>query len=149
MAGWGGAFPITAGILHDKSGPVRNISRLLVFKIGGKATLPAAPSLALSPLDPPVLKASAEVVAAGGALYGRYCGVCHGDAAYGSTVLPDLRRSGALGDAKSWATIVHGGALKANGMVSFAGVMSEAQSETVRHYVIKRANEDKALDAGE
>ncbi len=149
MAGWGGAFPLTAGILHDKSGPVRNISRLLVFKIGGTAKLPPAPSLALSPLDPPPFKASAEIATAGGALFQRYCGVCHGDAAHGSTVLPDLRRSGALGDAKSWATIVHGGALKANGMASFANVMSEAQSETVRQYVIKRANEDKVLDAGD
>jgi quinohemoprotein ethanol dehydrogenase len=147
MAGWGGAFPITSGVLHNVSGPVRNISRLLVFKLGGAAKLPPAPSLAQSPLDPPLFKASVEVASAGGALYGRYCGVCHGDAAYGSTVLPDLRRSGALGDAKSWAAIVHGGALKANGMASFANVMNEQQAETIRQYVIKRANEDKVIDA--
>jgi hypothetical protein len=30
-------------------------------------------------------------------------------------------------------------------MASFANVMSAEQAETVRHFVIKRANEDKAL----
>ena len=145
LAGWGGAFPITAGILDAKSGPVRNISRLLVFKLGGKGTLPPAPSLAQSPLDPPPFTAKPEIAAAGGALYGRYCGVCHGDAAAGSTVLPDLRRSGALGDPKTWQTIVHDGVLKDNGMVGWGGQMSAAQVESIRQYVIKRANEDKLV----
>ena len=145
LAGWGGAFAITAGILDAKSGPVRNISRLLVFKLGGKGKLPPAPSLAQSPLDPPPVTAKPEVTAAGGALYGRYCGVCHGDAAAGSTVLPDLRRSGALGDPKTWQTIVHDGALKDSGMVGWGGVLTAAQIESVRHYVIKRANEDKQI----
>jgi alcohol dehydrogenase (cytochrome c)/quinohemoprotein ethanol dehydrogenase len=71
--------------------------------------------------------------------------VCHGDAAYGSTVLPDLRRSGLIGDSKGWATVVNDGALKDNGMVSFANVLTKAQIESVRHYVINRANEDKKL----
>ena len=145
MAGWGGAFPITAGILNTVSGPVRNVSRLLVFKIGGTAKLPAETPFDKLPLDPPPFRSKPEVAAAGGALFGRYCGVCHGDAAIGSGVVPDLRRSGALGDPKTWNQIVHGGALKANGMVSFANVMSADQIETVRQYVIKRANEDKAL----
>ena len=146
LAGWGGAFPITAGILHDDGGPVRNISRLLVFKLGGKAKLPPMPTLAASPLDPPVSKAPTASIMAGAKLYGRYCGVCHGDAAVGSTVLPDLRRSGSLGDAKTWDTIVQGGALKSGGMVSFANVMKSAESESIRHYVIHRANEDKSLE---
>ncbi len=146
LAGWGGAFPITAGVLNDVSGPVRNISRLLVFKLGANGKLPPMPTLAASPLDPPMNKATPAVVLAGGQHYGRYCGVCHGDAAVGSSVLPDLRRSGALGDAKSWATIVHDGALKSGGMASFANVLTVPQMESVRHYVIHRANEDKALE---
>lgn len=146
LAGWGGAFPITAGALQDMSGPVRNMSRLLVFKLGAKGALPPQPKLADLPLDPPAFRGTPEVAAAGGQLFGRYCGTCHGDAAIGGSVLPDLRRSGALGDAKTWNSVVHGGALKANGMVSFANVMSAAQIETVRQYVINRANEDKALE---
>ena len=148
MAGWGGAFPITAGLLNSVAGPVRNISRLLVFKLGGTAKLPPEPSLAETPLDPPVFKGTAQAATAGSNLFGRFCGVCHGDAAIGSGVVPDLRRSAALGDPKTWNAIVHGGAMKATGMVSFANVMSAEQAETVRQYVIKRANEDKILGSG-
>ncbi len=146
LAGWGGAFPLTAGVLQNKSGPVKNVSRLLVFKLGGTAKLPPAPRLNEMPIDPPPFSGKPEIAAAGGALFGRYCGTCHGDAAVGGSVLPDLRRSGALANGKTWAEIVHGGALKDNGMVSFASVMSAEQAESIRHYVIKRANEDKALD---
>jgi len=145
LAGWGGAYPITAGVLQNKSGPVRNVSRLLVFKLGAKGKLPPAPSLAQSLIDPPPFNGKPEVAAAGGQLFGRYCGTCHGDAAVGGSVLPDLRRSSVIGNPKTWQEIVQGGALKANGMVSFANVMSPAQSESVRQYAIRRANEDKKL----
>ena len=86
-----------------------------------------------------------EQIAGGGASYARFCGVCHGDAVFGGGVLPDLRRSGLLGDAKGWAAVVYDGALKDNGMVSFANVLSREQIEAIRHYVIHRADEDKKL----
>ena len=146
LAGWGGVWALAPGTLIDKSGPVRNISRLLVFKIGGKAVLPPAPVLEKLPIDPPASTATAAVIAAGAEHYGRYCGVCHGDAAVGGTLVPDLRRSGVINDAALWQQVVHDGALKANGMVGFASVMSAPDIETVRQYVIKRANEDKALE---
>ncbi len=147
LAGWGGVWALAPGSLIDKSGPARNISRVLVFKLGGKAVLPPAPPLAKLPLDPPASTASAETVAAGGERFGRYCGVCHGDAAIGGALVPDLRHSGVINDATAWQQIVHEGALKDAGMVSFAPVMSAPEIETVRQYVIKRANEDKALEA--
>ena len=147
LAGWGGVWALAPGTLIDKSGPGRNISRLLVFKLDGKAALPPAPPLDKIPLDPPASTASAQVIAAGGERFGRFCGVCHGDAAVGGTLVPDLRRSGAIGDAAAWQQIVHGGALKENGMVGFSSVMTAPQIETVRQYVIKRANEDKALES--
>jgi quinohemoprotein ethanol dehydrogenase len=43
--------------------------------------------------------------------------------------------------------VVHDGALKDNGMASFAGSLSKDEVEAIRAYVIKRANEDKALEA--
>jgi alcohol dehydrogenase (cytochrome c)/quinohemoprotein ethanol dehydrogenase len=58
-----------------------------------------------------------------------------------------LRRSGFLADPKSWQMIVHDGALKDNGMIAWSPVLTPAQIETIRLYVIKRANEDKALAA--
>ncbi|MBD2843497.1 PQQ-dependent dehydrogenase, methanol/ethanol family [Erythrobacter rubeus] len=147
LAGWGGAFSTsTDGGLINKDGAVRNISRLLVFKLGGEAALPAMPELAAMPLDPPVSRASAETIAAGGTDYARYCAVCHGPAAVGATYLPDLRRSGALGNRGTWASIVHEGALSANGMASFSDSLSTEEIEALRAYVIHRANEDKALE---
>ena len=63
------------------------------------------------------------------------CGVCHGGGARSSGVLPDLRRSGALADKVAWSQIVHGGALRQNGMVSFAKYFTPAEIEAIRGYV--------------
>jgi len=145
LAGWGGSWALSLGVLSEIGGPIRNISRLLVFKLGGNGKLPPAPPLSRLPLDPPAITGTPAQIAEGARHYGRYCGTCHGDAAYGSTVLPDLRRTGLLGDTKGWATVVQDGVLKDNGMVSFANVLTRAQSEAIRHYVISRAHQDKKL----
>ena len=148
LAGWGGAFALSVdGELIDNMRPVRNISRLLVFKLGGKEQLPAEPDFALTPLDPPPSLATAATIELGRTKYARYCAVCHAPGAVGSTELPDLRRSGALDNQKAWVQIVHGGALEGNGMASFAKSLSESEVEAIRQYVIKRANEDKAMEA--
>ena len=145
LAGWGGIWALAPGILSEVGGPVRNISRLLVFKLGGTAQLPPEPPLARLPLDPPPSGATPEQIAQGARAYARFCGACHGDAAYGSTELPDLRRSQLIADARSWARVVHDGALSSQGMVGFAKVLDSGEIEAIRAYVIKRANEDKAL----
>jgi PQQ-dependent dehydrogenase (methanol/ethanol family) len=147
LAGWGGAYAITAdgGLVKDAK-PVQNISRLLVFKLGADGELPPIPELASLPLDPPPSRASADTIALGAQKYARYCAVCHAPAAVGSTVLPDLRRSGTLQNRDSWQAVVHDGILSANGMVSFAGSLSREEIDAIREYVIKRANEDR--DAG-
>ena len=148
LAGWGGVFPLSpGGILTEQAGPLPNVSRLLVFKLGSSAKLPPAPPLNRRPLDPPPFTGTAAQVASGSYNFGRYCSQCHNDAAIGSTVLPDLRRSAALENRETWMAIVHGGALKDNGMVSFAPSLSRRQVEDIRQYVIKRANEDKALES--
>lgn len=149
LAGWGGAYAITAdGHLVNSQGPVRNISRLLVFKLGGDAALPPEPELAGLPLDPPPSRATAETIALGKSKYARYCAVCHAPGAVGSTVLPDLRRSGALGNRQAWQAVVHDGILTDNGMVGFEGSLSTDEVEAIRAYVIQRANEDKAIEGG-
>jgi alcohol dehydrogenase (cytochrome c)/quinohemoprotein ethanol dehydrogenase len=147
LAGWGGAYALSVdGDLINRKAPVRNISRLLVFKLGGTAKLPPEPELAALPLDPPPSRAAPEVIAVGQAKYGRYCAVCHAPGAVGSTVLPDLRRAGSLESAQAWAAVVHDGVLKDNGMASFKGSLSRQEIEAIRAYVIHRANEDKALE---
>jgi quinohemoprotein ethanol dehydrogenase len=145
LAGWGGIWALAPGILSEVAGPVRNVSRLLVYKLGAGTQLPPELPLARLPLDPPAATGTPEQLAEGAQQYARFCSGCHGDAAYGSTVLPDLRRSRLIGDGKAWSSVVHDGALRERGMVSFANVMNPQQIEAIRHYVIKRANEDKGL----
>jgi len=147
LAGWGGVWAVAPGVLSDLSGPVRNISRLLVFKLGGTAKLPPIPPLNALPLDPPTDTATPRQIAQGGYLYGRYCGVCHGDAGVAGSIIPDLRHSGTLASPDNWQSIVHDGALKANGMVGWSSVMSKADIDNIRRYVIRRAHEDKLIDA--
>lgn len=147
LAGWGGAYALSVdGELISRKAPVKNISRLLVFKLGGGAELPPEPALVELPLDPPASKAAPAVIAVGAQKYGRYCAVCHAPGAVGSTVLPDLRRSGTLGEPSAWAAVVHDGLLKDNGMAGFAGSLTKQEVEAIRAYVIHRANEDKALE---
>jgi quinohemoprotein ethanol dehydrogenase len=147
LVGWGGVFDVAPGILAGKSGSVRNISRMLVFRVGGTATLPAAPPESKAVLDPPPVTGTPEQAAAGAHLYGRTCFACHGDAAVAGGLNPDLRHSAILGNPKQWQKVVHDGILKENGMVGFAANYKPEQIENIRHYVIKRANEDKALEA--
>jgi alcohol dehydrogenase (cytochrome c)/quinohemoprotein ethanol dehydrogenase len=145
LAGWGGAYALSVdGDVIDRLKPVQNVSRLLVFKLGATGTLPERPALARLPLDPPPSRASAATVAEGAKHYARYCAVCHAPGAVGSTVLPDLRRSGTLGDRGAWLAVVNDGILKDSGMASFAGSLSREQMDAVREYVIARANQDKA-----
>ena len=144
MAGSGGVFALAPGVVGKQ---IRNISRLLVFKVGGKSNLPPARPMNRSPLDPPPLTGTAEQVATGADRFGRFCGACHGDAAVAGPLVPDLRHSAVLGDPATWQAIVHDGALKDNGMVAFAPALSKDEIDAIRAYVIKRANEDKALVA--
>ncbi|MXP48197.1 PQQ-dependent dehydrogenase, methanol/ethanol family [Altererythrobacter luteolus] len=146
LAGWGGAYALSVdGELMKRKAPVRNVSRMLVFKLGGTSALPEAQDMATAPLDPPPSRASADIIAAGGKSYARYCAVCHAPGAVGSTVLPDLRRSGTLENKAAWLSIVHDGALQDNGMASFKGSLSKEQIDAIREWIIFRANQDKVM----
>jgi len=146
-AGWGGIWGLAPGELGLKSGRLGNKSRILAFRLGGDAVLP--PSSAPAPLtfDPPEATADDATVAAGKALYHRHCVQCHGDAAVGGGLLPDLRASPMLNAAESWQAIVLNGSLEARGMVSFAGELDNASSEAIRAYLVARAHESIALAA--
>ena len=146
LAGWGGAYALSVdGDLIKRKAPVRSIPRLLVFKLGGTAKLGPRPDFADEPLDPPPSTGTPQQIALGQAKYGRYCAVCHGPGAVGSTVLPDLRRRASLASADAWLSIVSEGT--GNGMAGFATSLSKDEIEAVRAYVIDRANADKAIEA--
>jgi quinohemoprotein ethanol dehydrogenase len=142
----GGAWALTSGYAGGAANKVPSIPRLIVLKLDGKSRLPALPAGIAAGFDPPPATAPAAQVAQGKALFGRYCQVCHGANAVSGGVTPDLRHSGALGDAETWKSIVIGGALHERGMVSFAKVMSPADAEAARAYVIGEANWAKAHD---
>ena len=147
LAGWGGVWDLNAGVLAMKSGPVRNVSRVLVFKLGGQATLPPLTQQSKLVLDPPAATGTPAQTAEGATLYNNSCGVCHGDAAVAGTLVTDLRTSPALNSPDLWQQIVHDGVMKDRGMVAWSKNFTPAQIENIRLYVIKRANEDKALEA--
>src|SRR5208282_1335549 len=65
LSGWGGAYPLLQGKQSDQSGNERNVSRLLVFKLGAKGELPALPPEPKLVIDPPRDSASPAQVAAG------------------------------------------------------------------------------------
>lgn len=148
LAGWGGVFPLVTGEVAFKSGHVRNISRMLAFKVGGKANLPAMPRVEAQGLNPPPARADAGTVKAGEGLYQRYCSACHGDVAVGGGVLPDLRYSSALANDR-WLDITLKGMLRQNGMISFAKELSRKDVEDIRAYVIFRANQSLNEEKGE
>lgn len=141
LAGWGGVFPLATGEVSLKSGKIRNVSRMLAFKLAGKANLPPLPEVEQPALSPPRATASAATVAQGERLFQRYCGACHGDVAVSGGVLPDLRYSSTLND-DQWFYIVLDGLLKENGMVSFSKELSREDAASIRAYVIFRANQD-------
>ena len=143
MTGWGGIFPLAAGREAGRSGNLRNVSRVLAFKVGGTGSLPPIPAEQALVLNPPPPTADTAAVHAGELLYGRFCGVCHGENAVGGGVVPDLRASAFLGN-DFFYEIVLNGALKDAGMASFKAVLEQKDAAAIRAYLIKRANDDKA-----
>jgi len=140
LSGWGSAFSLQAGKVAAQSGYLRNVSRVLAFKLGGTAVLPPLEPRELV-INPPPEPADTASVAHGEALYGRYCGACHGENAVGGGVVPDLRASNFLGN-DFWYAIVLNGAMKFAGMVSFESALDRKDVTAIRNYVIHRANQD-------
>jgi mono/diheme cytochrome c family protein len=86
----------------------------------------------------------ADTVAHGKDLYLEFCGRCHGLNTHASNIVPDLRRSAALADARTWRAIVEEGSLAANGMIAWKPLMPEGAAEMIRAYVAEQAREGSA-----
>ena len=135
-AGWGGgAAQIERGA--GKELP-RASARLLVFKLGGTAALPAMKPEEEAP-EPPPLRATEALVQKGGELFGRNCALCHGQRAIGG--VKDLRKMTRETHAQ-FKDIVLGGARKDKGMASFADILTAEDADAIHAYLIARANED-------
>ena len=140
VAGWGAVAANLEGATLNADGDKRNISRILAYKLNGSAALPDKPPL---PDRPPVPErfGSDEQIAAGGALFHRYCSLCHGIGAISGGVLPDLRHSAMSATEAAFQSVVLDGVYLDKGMASFAEVLSPADAEAVRAYVVEQANQ--------
>jgi quinohemoprotein ethanol dehydrogenase len=114
--------------------------RLLTFALDDKALLPpsSAPTLA-KPLAAPEFMVDPAKAEAGSHEFVR-CLLCHGTAAIAGGNAPDLRASPVPLSADGFAAIVRDGALVSRGMPQFAE-LSDAQLDSLRHYVRARARE--------
>jgi mono/diheme cytochrome c family protein len=92
-------------------------------------------------MKPPASFLPEKMMPTGKLVFQAYCSVCHGDAAVGGGVVPDVRWSGALTTPEAWKAVVLDGSHSKNGMVAFAPVLPPDLAELVRGYVVARANE--------
>jgi quinohemoprotein ethanol dehydrogenase len=139
VAGWGGTFALTQGD-DDDSGPRPNYSRMLVFKLNGETSLPPAPVLPERlTFTPPPMTSTPEQVTQGRALFHQYCSSCHGADAMAGGTPPDLRAMSAE-TRSQWYAIVLGGMHWQNGMVGFAGELSQDDAANLLHFVTERAH---------
>jgi len=140
LSGWGGSYALSGGKAAAMSGNLRNVSRLLVFKLGGTAVLPPVEPRAFV-INPPPEPTDAASIARGEPLYDQYCSACHGEHAVGGGVVSDLRASNFLA-IDFYYNIVLDGALKDAGMASFKSALSRDDATAIRNFVIHRANQD-------
>lgn len=142
-SGWGGSFVLGFGGVLP-SGSVANVGRVMVFKIGAKAELPKlAEKDFVVPTLPEMLDVSDEVIAKGLNTYSNTCVTCHGDQAFSSGLIPNLRFSPITKNAEAWNSVVREGALAENGMPNFGKVLDRDTAEAIRAYVISEANSDR------
>jgi PQQ-dependent dehydrogenase (methanol/ethanol family) len=109
-------------------------SRLLAFKLGGKADFPR---FVPSPMPKPVRAPQpAELAAKGGKLFAKLqCGYCHGRYAVGAGPgIPDLRKM-SMAAHNAMADIVIGGLYQPLGMPAFRN-LPKSDLEAIRAYVI-------------
>jgi PQQ-dependent dehydrogenase (methanol/ethanol family) len=136
--GYGSSMFLALGALMPPAVP-RQLGRVMVYKLGGKATLPAEQQIDVTLPAPPALHASEATVRHGSDVYQTFCWPCHGASAISSGVLPDLRHSPILQDGTAWKSIVLDGVRKDNGMASFSKWMNLEDAEAVRAYVAAEA----------
>jgi quinohemoprotein ethanol dehydrogenase len=127
-----------------------NNSRILVYKLGANAQLPAKAvgpaSTTSKTLNPPLLTGNNEQVLDGQTAYNKFCSNCHGANVQADKTAPDLRYSTVLNSLTTWDDIVVGGSRAGNGMISFRGTLADGDAENIFHYVISQANKDKAVE---
>lgn len=145
LAGWTGS-PMLLGSLSAQHGWVGqgHPRRMLTFALDGHAKLPPSPPpMRPVALDDPTFVVDDAKAGRGRALFGVQCAICHGVGAVAGGYAPDLRASGTALSDVALATVVRDGALQARGMPQFPE-LSDADLESIRHYLRSRARESLA-----
>ena len=117
-------------------------NRLLVYKLGGKVTLPDPVAPTPLVLNPPTEFGTTAQLAMGLEKYTQNCTICH-ENARGMGGFPDLRYSGFIHTEGGFQSVVLGGALTENGMLSFKKTLSAEDVEAIRAHITKLANDLK------
>jgi cytochrome c553 len=115
---------------------------VLVFKLGGAVSLPPVPPVWQHTPPPPPDIADAATLKTGFEVFSQFCLPCHGTAAVGGGVIPDLRKSPFL-PVDAFYNIVLDGILKSNGMADFGAVLDRPAVAAIRDYIIHQAHVDK------
>ena len=136
----------SSGFRRDYWAPT--YARLLVYKLNGRNKLPAPAAYTPPKLDPPADFGGKALLALGQYQYDSHCASCHGNNGRVSSLFPDLRYASELWSPAAFKAIVIGGALQAQGMVSFRKVLTAHDAEAIRAYVVKIANEAKKEPPG-
>lgn len=111
--------------------------RVLTFRIGGTARIPASPKFVFQPFDDPEYRPDAALAARGAALQIR-CVACHGGMFISGGGAPDLRGSPVIPSAEAFSSVVKDGALVQQGMPKFDD-LSEADVAALRQYIRSQA----------
>ncbi len=139
LAGVGGGDGI-----HRQKVDYVNDGRILAWKLGGKAPMPAVRKQAERVVQAPKMELSPPRIEHGRELYSRHCAHCHGMATRNSTLIPDLKTVDAQVH-RNWNAIVLGGTRANQGMASFADVLDADGAEAIHTYVVSRALHEPTL----
>ena len=138
-AGLGTSLHLSGGVLMPPAKHAPERGRVLVFRLGANAPLPAATEPARAVVPPPAGALDAAAVARGAAQFARYCAQCHGGGGVATGVLPDLRSSPYLQSAALFRVPPLQGALRESGMPDFSAHLHSEDVEAIRSYLIAMA----------
>jgi len=137
LAGLGGGLAMASGDPPPAVVASGNAGRVLVWKLGGGARLPAVERPAPEPVAPIEARLDPARVERGKKLYFRHCSPCHGPAAIAGGFLPDLRSSRPPVYEALGAIVLEGGRLD-RGMPAFGSVLGAEDVADLRDYLLDR-----------
>jgi PQQ-dependent dehydrogenase (methanol/ethanol family) len=135
-AGWGGATGLAVRFDGRNEIPP---SRILVFKLGAKSTLPLGSNNFELVAIPPRTSASTAELNNGLSLYADHCMVCHGISGISSKSIPDLRNL-PMFFYQNFNQVLLEGMMESAGMPSFNGVLTAQEVDNIYAYLIEEAH---------